>query len=200
MSHSDKYGVTTLATCENGSGEKEVGGKRGDQGQGAPACPSTFYLTFCLPAELRVPGSQWATPCHQSLLLLCFMPGTHPTSACLGRASPAPHGTPIRALTASIGVTDVLVCSSKLGSPAGRGPVQVLGQPRELHTMPGRAGPCRMWSPSLPIQIWVPERPDGRPHIMSPLSEQPRKLLLIPSLAFFPADQTAHMFGNKWRP
>lgn len=121
-----------------------------------PTSPAVFLQSFEFQAHSGPPPATSPSSCCVSCLEHGMLPLPQPS------ASRYPHRCPYRLNWRY----NVLVCSSKLGSPAGRGPVQVLWQPRASYTMPGRAGPCRMWSPSLPIQIWVPERPDGPPQIL----------------------------------
>lgn len=127
-----------------------------------PTSPAVFLQNFEFPAHRGPPPAPSPSSCCVSCLEHEMLPLPRPSLVVPAQHLTVPHTCPYRLSWCY----DVLVCSSKLGSPAGRGPVQVLWQPRAPHTMPGRAGPCRMWSPSLPIQIWVPERPDGPPQIL----------------------------------
>lgn len=161
------------------------------RGKGYPPAPplstssAVVPQSFEFPAHNRPPLPPVPPP---AVFLAWNAHNVCSTSAFLGRASPAPRGTSMCALTASIGVTDMFFSSSELGSLAWQGPIQVRWQALAPHTVPGRAGPCRMWSPFY-----------NPPQIVSPVHDWPRKLLWIPSLACFPVGQTTHMFGNKWR-
>lgn len=93
-----------------------------DQGQEVPtpplsASPAVFPQSFGFLAH-----SKPSLPPVPDPTMLLAHNACDAASTFLGRASPAPHGTSIGALTALTGVTDVFISSSKLGSPVLQGP------------------------------------------------------------------------------